>query len=124
MKSKYNYRTGLWTNISVDKPKNFKQVKGRIYSCSVGVYDVDGIKIIDNIIIQYQITKEKYVDMIWFDTYIKDIIGDSYYGCNNSFFKRDGGGFPIISLINIQNKDEYFKYKKCRLRKDKLNSLI
>jgi len=121
------YSGGYWSSMA-SKPKGFKQVpkKPQVYTYTIEVI-CDRLEI-DNIIIECKITYDhirgKVIDDVYLKNYLLDTYSISNYNRTDSFFSRDGDGFPIVSRISVINKEEYFKAKKKKDRFNKLTYLL
>lgn len=125
--------------ISCNKPKNFSR-KGFICSCLCPVYFNN--KLIDNIMIKYELEKNEYRNTYYpklkknqWSTYqywgkFKKIVELPIYfnnlvkyNYNIGSFTRDGIQMPFVISIEIEDLDKYLIEKKKVDRKNKLNKI-
>jgi hypothetical protein len=128
------YKQTYWTNIST-KPWNFSFVKGEplTYSYKVPLVHIDDnyhINVIDKIYIKCKMKRGKYngldIDFDYLKQFLLEEYGIDYYDCQDSFFKRDGSMFSIITEISLRGniiKDKYLERKFMKERINKINKL-
>ncbi len=128
------YRQTYWTNIS-SKPYEFSFVKGQIltYAYKVPLVFIDDkhhSEVIDRIYIKCKMKIGKYngldIDFDYLKQFLLEEYGIDYYNYQDSFFKRDGSMFLIITEISLRGdvrKDKYLERKFIKDRINKINKL-